>query len=170
MQVSQGRSTYAEAKSSTPPHLLCLSSTTLLTYLHSCWSSLEEPVLTAGHIRTPSPVIAPPGADVTPPDDPQLIPSQLATQSFDSLPPNPPPADATSDSAVTDVLEADNLAPTIFLDTTEDDNDITESISVLETVKKLTIEARKYKSFTSLFHLNSLKQFIELWERYKRNP
>jgi len=121
----------------------------------------------AGHICTPSPVIAPPGADVTPPDDPQLIPSQLATQSFNSLPPNPPPADATSDSAVTDVLEADNLAPTIFLDTTEDDNDITESISVLETVKKLTIEARKYKSFTSLFHLNSLKQFIELWEQYK---
>jgi len=35
-------------KSSTPLHLLRLSSTTPLTYLHSCRSSSEEPVLTAG--------------------------------------------------------------------------------------------------------------------------
>lgn len=57
-----------------------------------------------------------------------------------------------------------------FLDTTEDDSDAIESISVLKSVKKLIMDAKKYKSFTSLFYLTSLKQFIELWEKYKQNP
>ena len=44
------RSTYAEAKSSTSPHLLRLSLTTLHTYLRPCWSSSEEPVLTGDQV------------------------------------------------------------------------------------------------------------------------
>ncbi|KIK79518.1 hypothetical protein PAXRUDRAFT_161140, partial [Paxillus rubicundulus Ve08.2h10] len=58
----------------------------------------------------------------------------------------------------------------MFLDTTEDDNDSPESVTVLETVKRLVVDAKKFKSFTSLFHLNALKQFIELWEKYQHNP
>jgi len=53
-QVSQGHSTYTEAKSSTPPHLLHLLSTTLRTYLRSCWSSSEELVLTLGPVSDPA--------------------------------------------------------------------------------------------------------------------
>ncbi|KAF8526566.1 hypothetical protein BU17DRAFT_62059 [Hysterangium stoloniferum] len=41
---------------------------------------------------------------------------------------------------------------------------------VAKTVKKLIVDAKKYKSFTSLFYLNSFKQFIELWEKYQQNP
>lgn len=62
------------------------------------------------------------------------------------------------------------IAATDFLDVTEDDNDVAESISVIESVKRLMHDAKKYRSFTALFHLNSLQQFIELWEKYKQNP
>jgi hypothetical protein len=67
----------------------------------------------------------------------------------------------------------DHVEPVInFLDTTEDDNDTDEARSepVLTTVKKLMVEAKKYKSFTSLFHLNALAQFIDLWTKYQHIP
>ncbi|KAH7881694.1 hypothetical protein F5I97DRAFT_1933136 [Phlebopus sp. FC_14] len=57
-----------------------------------------------------------------------------------------------------------------FLDTVSDDDDAPNSGPVLEIVKTLIINAKKFKSFTPLFYLNSLKQFIELWEKYQRNP
>ena len=66
-QVSQGCSTYTEAKVLKP---LCLSSTTLWTYLHSHWSLLEEPVLTM--MMTPSPALSmqPPPASLMQPPPP----------------------------------------------------------------------------------------------------
>lgn len=57
-----------------------------------------------------------------------------------------------------------------FLDMTDDDGDAAGPVSVLEAVKKLIIDAKKYKSFTSLFYLTSLKQFIDLWGKYKLSP
>ncbi|KAF8546588.1 hypothetical protein OG21DRAFT_1479657 [Imleria badia] len=41
---------------------------------------------------------------------------------------------------------------------------------ILETVNKLLEQAKKYKSFTSTFYLNSLKQFINLNTKYHTNP
>ncbi|KAL4063818.1 hypothetical protein J3A83DRAFT_4361906 [Scleroderma citrinum] len=58
------------------------------------------------------------------------------------------------------------IVATDFLDVTEDDSDMTESISVIKSIKNLMLNAKKYRSFTALFHLNSLQQFIELWEKY----
>ncbi|KAG2743881.1 hypothetical protein P692DRAFT_201722673 [Suillus brevipes Sb2] len=52
----------------------------------------------------------------------------------------------------------------------DDNHDFTEPTPVIDTVKKLIIEAKKFKSFTSLVHLHALKQFIELWDKYKWNP
>lgn len=70
---------------------------------------------------------------------------------------------------IADVDTTEEPAAT-FLDTTEDDSDAIKPISVLESIKKLIIDAKKYKSFTLLFYLTSLKQFVELWEKYKQNP
>ncbi|KIK75250.1 hypothetical protein PAXRUDRAFT_19159 [Paxillus rubicundulus Ve08.2h10] len=54
-------------------------------------------------------------------------------------------------------------APAInFLDLTANDNDDMEVESVCNTVKRLIVEAKKFKSFASLLHLHALKQFIEL--------
>ncbi|KAI5992740.1 hypothetical protein EDD15DRAFT_2368025 [Pisolithus albus] len=59
---------------------------------------------------------------------------------------------------------------TSFLETVADEDDSPNMESVFETVNRLIGNAKKYKSFTSLFHLNSLKQFIKLWEKYQWNP
>jgi hypothetical protein len=57
------------------------------------------------------------------------------------------------------------------LDTTaDDDDDISEPPPIIDIVKTLIGEAKKFKSFTSLMHLHALKQFIELWEKYKHMP
>ncbi|KAI6138245.1 hypothetical protein BKA82DRAFT_28230 [Pisolithus tinctorius] len=64
----------------------------------------------------------------------------------------------------------DTAVAATFLDVTEDDNDSAESISVMGCINKLMADAKKYKSFTSLFHLSSLKHFINLWDKYKQNP
>ncbi|KAL4079930.1 hypothetical protein V8B97DRAFT_2020682 [Scleroderma yunnanense] len=50
------------------------------------------------------------------------------------------------------------IVATDFLDVTEDDSDMTESISVIKSIKNLMLNAKKYRSFTALFHLNSLQQ------------
>ena len=117
-------------------------------------------------------------AVVTPPPKTPETPSEpyasLETQAISTNPysisdpasaaqPVPLVADGTK-------VDATKEPATNFLDMTEDDSDTVESISVLESVKKLIIDAKKYKSFTSLFYLTSLKQFVELWEKYKQNP
>ena len=70
--------------------------------------------------------------------------------------------------------DADNIkVPVVdFLDTAEDDDDAAEiqNEPVLEAIKRLILEAKKYKSFTSLFYLNMLVQFVELWTKYQQNP
>jgi hypothetical protein len=68
-------------------------------------------------------------------------------------------------------VDGTNFPLTSFLDTTGDD-EVTESNMepVLETVNKLLEQAKKYKSFTSTFYLNSLKQFINLNTKYQANP
>ena len=66
--------------------------------------------------------------------------------------------------------DSSNFPSTSYLDTTADEDDAPNSEPVLETIKKLIQDAKKFKSFTSLFYLHSLKQFIELWETYQRNP
>ncbi|KAI5988259.1 hypothetical protein EDC04DRAFT_2614578 [Pisolithus marmoratus] len=57
-----------------------------------------------------------------------------------------------------------------FLDMMADDEDGSASMSVLETIKKLTAQAKQFKSSTSLFYLTLLKQFVQLWEKYQQNP
>ena len=66
--------------------------------------------------------------------------------------------------------EAPTAVAVSFLDTTTEDDDRLESVTVLKTVKKLIADAKRFKSFTLLFYLNSLKQFIELWLKYQQNP
>jgi len=60
--------------------------------------------------------------------------------------------------------------PTSFLDMTTDEDDTSNLEPVLDMIKTLIMSAKKFKSFTSLFYLNSLKQFIELFEKYQKNP
>ena len=69
-----------------------------------------------------------------------------------------------------DNIDAD-IPLTSFLDTTGDD-EVTETNSkpVLETISRLMEEAKKYKSFTSMFYLDSLQRFITLWTKYQGNP
>ncbi|KAF9225674.1 hypothetical protein BS17DRAFT_765486 [Gyrodon lividus] len=57
-----------------------------------------------------------------------------------------------------------------FLDMTGDDSDSENLVPIIDTVKQLIKDVKKYKTFTLLLHLNALKQFIELWEKYKRIP
>ena len=68
-------------------------------------------------------------------------------------------------------IDETNSPLSLFLDTTGDD-EVTESNTepVLETVDKLLEQAKKYKSSTSIFYLNSLKQFINLNMKYQANP
>jgi hypothetical protein len=70
------------------------------------------------------------------------------------------------------VNDANSKTPLVsFLDMTGDDNSAESNTDpVLETIRKLMVDAKKYKSFTSLFYLNTLKQFIELWGTYQCNP
>lgn len=94
--------------------------------------------------------------------------------------PSEPSPTSTSDIDITSesiddipTFEIQQEAAHPFLDMTADDDDnhdFTEPTPVIDTVKKLIIEAKKFKSFTSLVHLHALKQFIELWDKYKRNP
>ena len=111
-----------------------------------------------------------------PPATPAPISEPLVNQDTPVASTNRPPVRDTESAAPkqTQVTPAPDMADapaTSFLDVTEDDNDVTiKSISVLETVKELIVGAKKYKSFISLFYLTSLKQFIDLWEKYKRNP
>ena len=55
-------------------------------------------------------------------------------------------------------------------DPTVDDEDMLESVSTFDTVKKLIIEAKKFKSFTSLVHLYAVKSFMELRAKYVDSP
>ncbi|KAI6033075.1 hypothetical protein F5J12DRAFT_779417 [Pisolithus orientalis] len=86
-------------------------------------------------------------------------------------------AASTKPCSIDPVLAAQPVPPTgnihtaeepaaAFLDMTEDNSDAIKSISVLESTKQLIIDAKKYNSFTLLFYLTSLKQFMELWEKY----
>jgi len=67
---------------------------------------------------------------------------------------------------------ADGLEPlpTSFLDMITDEDDTSDSDHVLNMIKTLIMSAKKFKSFTSLFYFNSLKQFIELFKKYQKNP
>ncbi|KAF8548284.1 hypothetical protein OG21DRAFT_1526603, partial [Imleria badia] len=56
-----------------------------------------------------------------------------------------------------------------FLDMTHEDGEDGHTESVLDTIKRLTVDAKKYKSFKSLFHLNALEQFVEMWGKYQHN-
>ncbi|KZT23210.1 hypothetical protein NEOLEDRAFT_1149499 [Neolentinus lepideus HHB14362 ss-1] len=62
------------------------------------------------------------------------------------------------------------LLETEFLDPMAEEEDVPEDEDVLQTVKKLMVEAKKFWSFHSLMQLHSVKQFIELQEKYKKNP
>ena len=108
-----------------------------------------------------------------PPATPEPISEPSVNQDTPVASANPPSVQDTESAAPeqTQVTPAPDAPAMSFLDVTEDDNDaMIKSIPVLETVKELIADAKKYKSFTSLFHLTSLKQFIDLWEKYKRNP
>jgi hypothetical protein len=59
---------------------------------------------------------------------------------------------------------------TTFLDTAEDDDDAPKPVLVLETVKMLISSVIRFKSLTSLFYLNAVKEFIKLWDKYKTHP
>ena len=57
-----------------------------------------------------------------------------------------------------------------FLDATDEVIENGQTESVLNTVKRLTTDVKKYKSFLLLFHLNALERFIKLWAKYQHNP
>lgn len=59
---------------------------------------------------------------------------------------------------------------TIFLDIAEDDNDAPKPVSKLESFEMLITSTKRFRSFTSLFYLNAVKEFINLWNKYKKNP
>ncbi|KAG2045904.1 hypothetical protein BDR06DRAFT_1012777 [Suillus hirtellus] len=86
-------------------------------------------------------------------------------------PPKPSPtspSDTDTDKDPTFKIQQEAAHP--FLDMTADDDDNHDSVEptpVIDTVKKLIDEAKRFKSFTSLMHLHALKQFIELWDKYK---
>ncbi|KAI6146736.1 hypothetical protein BKA82DRAFT_10201 [Pisolithus tinctorius] len=79
-----------------------------------------------------------------------------------------PPATCVVDDSWDELDEGPTIV-VAFLDMTAEDNDRLESVPVLETVKKLIVDAKRFKSFTSLFYLDSLKQVIELWTKYQQN-
>ena len=53
-----------------------------------------------------------------------------------------------------------------WADLTADGENILESVSTYDTVKKLIVEAKKFKSLTSLVHLYAVKSFVELHAKY----
>ena len=57
-----------------------------------------------------------------------------------------------------------------WADLTVDDGDILESVSSYDTVKKLIVEAKKFKSLTSLVHLYAVKSFVEFCAKYFDSP
>ncbi|KAI9463743.1 hypothetical protein HD554DRAFT_2040926 [Boletus coccyginus] len=74
---------------------------------------------------------------------------------------------------IQDHTDADNHRDTsavLFLDVTDEDVNDEHMESILNTIKRLTADAKKYKSFELLFHLNTLEQFIEIWKKYQHNP
>ncbi|KDQ65239.1 hypothetical protein JAAARDRAFT_53079 [Jaapia argillacea MUCL 33604] len=60
--------------------------------------------------------------------------------------------------------------PEAFLNPTANEEDVPEDEPVQTTVTKLLKEANKFKSLTSLMHLHTVKNFIDLHERYMKNP
>ena len=58
----------------------------------------------------------------------------------------------------------------VWLYSTVDNDDTPENVPVLETIKILIAEAKKFKSFSSLVHLHALQKFIALQEHYMLNP
>ena len=57
-----------------------------------------------------------------------------------------------------------------WADPTADGEDILESVSTYDMVKKLIVEAKKFKSLTSLVHLYAVKSFVELCAKYFDSP
>ena len=83
------------------------------------------------------------------------------------------PKDVRGMSPIRDHVSVDSCHDTStlsFLDVTDEDTDNRQTESVLDTIKRLTVDAKKYKSFNSLFHLNALEQFVEMWGKYQHNP
>ena len=59
----------------------------------------------------------------------------------------------------------------LFLDMTGDDKVTETNLKlVLKMISRLMEEAKEYKSFTSMFYLDSLQRFIALWTKYQGNP
>ena len=106
-----------------------------------------------------------PSEDSTRPLEHQMPISPL-TDAAMSIPPDTP----TSNNNLPIHREGSEPLPTSFLDMTADEDNTSDSETVLDTIKTLVTNAKKFKSFTSLFYLNSLKQFIELFEKYQKNP
>ncbi|KIK77418.1 hypothetical protein PAXRUDRAFT_28810 [Paxillus rubicundulus Ve08.2h10] len=67
-------------------------------------------------------------------------------------------------------VESKHNVASPFLDMMGDDSDSENLVPVIDTVKQLIKDVKKDKSFTLLLHLNALKQFIKLWEEYKKIP
>ncbi|KZT03152.1 uncharacterized protein LAESUDRAFT_738373 [Laetiporus sulphureus 93-53] len=59
------------------------------------------------------------------------------------------------------------VSPTVFLDPTADEEDVPEDVPIMEIVKMLVNEVKKSGSYTSLTHLCAIKQYIELYHKYK---
>jgi len=73
-------------------------------------------------------------------------------------------------SLIQDRADVDNChdaskSAILFLDVTDEDVNDEHAESILSTIKRLTVDAKKYKSFRSLFHLNALEQSL----RHRRN-
>jgi hypothetical protein len=58
----------------------------------------------------------------------------------------------------------------IFLDITEDDDVASKPVSELKSIQTLITSVKRFISFTSFLYLNAVKEFIKLWNKYKKNP
>ena len=104
------------------------------------------------------------------PADSLILPDDSDDKSNKSANRGPQPDLLDPEQPIHNEIDETNFPLSSFLDMTGDDK-VTESNMelVLETVNKLWEQVKKYKSFTSTFYLNSLKQFINLNMKYQAN-
>lgn len=105
---------------------------------------------------------------------PGLTVSDLHEPATQTAPPESPtrhsdnPIESTDNS--NELTDSPAVTPEEFLSPTSDEEDVPEGESVVQTVKRLKAEAKRYQSFGSLFQLCAIENFITLLDWYKHNP
>ncbi|KAH9996426.1 hypothetical protein BJV74DRAFT_883700 [Russula compacta] len=126
------------------------------------------PMSVSPPMPTPLSIPVPPS---TPPSLSILVPPPTPPPlSIPVPPPTPPPLSVEEHhESILPIATGQVLNVTTFLDMAEDDDDASKPVSELESIKALITSAKRFKLFTSLFYLNAVKEFIKLWDKYKKN-